>query len=120
MHILMTIDVGNTNISLGLMAEGKVLGSFRLTTKTPRTSDEFGICIRSLMDSCSVTREDIDDVMISSVVPKVMYALTSSIRKYIHKDPIIVGPGIKTGIYHLQKVLAHQLASRAHLRKSKC
>ncbi len=98
MHILMTIDVGNTNISLGLMAEGKVLGSFRLTTKTPRTSDEFGICIRSLMDSCSVTREDIDDVMISSVVPKVMYALTSSIRKYIHKDPIIVGPGIKTGI----------------------
>lgn len=98
MHILMTIDVGNTNISLGLMAEKNVIGSFRLTTKTPRTSDEFGICIRSLMDSSSVKAEDVDDVIISSVVPKIMYALTSSIRKYIKKEPIIVGPGIKTGI----------------------
>lgn len=98
MHILLTIDVGNTNISLGLMAESKVIGSFRLTTKTPRTSDEFGICIRSLMESSEVTKEDVDDVIISSVVPKIMYALTSSIRKYIQKEPIIVGPGMKTGI----------------------
>jgi type III pantothenate kinase len=98
MHILMTIDVGNTNINLGLMAENKVIGSFRLTTMTPRTSDEFGICIRSLMDSSNIKAKDVDDVIISSVVPKRMYALTSSIVKYIHKEPIIVGPGIKTGI----------------------
>ena len=45
MNILMTIDVGNTNISLGLMQGNEVIGSFRLTTKTPRTSDEFGLCI---------------------------------------------------------------------------
>jgi pantothenate kinase, type III len=98
MHILMTIDVGNTNIALGLMAEKKVLGSFRLTTQTPRTSDEFGICIRSLMDSSGVKAEDVDDVIISSVVPKRMYALTASIRKYIQKEPLLVGPGMKTGI----------------------
>lgn len=98
MHILMTIDVGNTNIALGLMAEKEVIGSFRLTTQTPRTSDEFGICMRSLMDSSGVAADDIDDVIISSVVPKCMYALTASIRKYIKKEPMIVGPGMKTGI----------------------
>lgn len=94
----MTIDVGNTNISLGLMNHDKVIGSFRLTTKTPRTSDEFGICIRSLMESCDITKEDVDDVIISSVVPKVMYALTSAVKKYLNHEPILVGPGIKTGI----------------------
>lgn len=98
MHILMTIDVGNTNISLGLMAEQKVIGSFRLTTQTPRTSDEFGICIRSLMASSGVKADDVEDVIISSVVPKRMYALTASIRKYIKKEPLLVGPGMKTGI----------------------
>lgn len=94
----MTIDVGNTNISLGLMAGNELIGSFRLTTQTPRTSDEFGICFRSLLDSSNVTADDIDDVIISSVVPKRMYALTSSIVKYFHKEPMIVGPGIRTGV----------------------
>lgn len=98
MSILMTIDVGNTNISLGLMHEEKVIGSFRLTTKTPRTSDEFGLCIKELLDTTNLTDQDIEAVIISSVVPKIMYSLTSAIVKYLHKQPIIVGPGIKTGI----------------------
>lgn len=94
----MTIDVGNTNISLGLMHESEVIGSFRLTTKTPRTSDEFGLCIKELLDTTKLTENDIEAVIISSVVPKIMYSLTSAIVKYLHKQPIIVGPGIKTGI----------------------
>ncbi len=98
MNILMTIDVGNTNISLGLMQGNDVIGSFRLTTKTPRTSDEFGLCIKELMDTTNISDTDIEAVIISSVVPKIMYSLNSAIVKYLHKEPIIVGPGIKTGI----------------------
>lgn len=98
MSVLLTIDVGNTNISLGLMKESKVCGSFRLTTKTPRTSDEFGIAITELLETNGLESKDVEDVIISSVVPKIMYSLTSSVIKYIHKTPIIVGPGIKTGI----------------------
>ena len=98
MSYLMTIDVGNTNISLGLMMGEKVVGSFRLTTKTPRTSDEFGIVIKDLLNATDVSVEEVEDVIISSVVPKLMYSLNSAIIKYLHKTPIIVGPGIKTGI----------------------
>ncbi len=98
MGILLTIDVGNTNIALGMMNDDRVVSSFRLTTKTPRTSDEYGICLREMMNSAGVTKEDIDDVIISSVVPKIMYSLNSAIIKYVGKTPIIVGPGIRTGI----------------------
>lgn len=98
MSYLMTIDVGNTNISLGLMMGEKVVGSFRLTTKTPRTSDEFGIVIKDLLNATDVSVDEVEDVIISSVVPKLMYSLNSAIIKYMHKTPIIVGPGIKTGI----------------------
>lgn len=98
MNILMTIDVGNTNISLGLMHDNDVIGSFRLTTKTPRTSDEFGICIKELLDTTKLKETDIEAVIISSVVPKIMYSLNSAVIKYLHQEPIIVGPGIKTGI----------------------
>ncbi|MCR5229191.1 MAG: type III pantothenate kinase [Solobacterium sp.] len=96
--MLLTIDVGNTNIALGMMNDDRVVSSFRLTTKTPRTSDEYGICLREMMNSAGVTKEDIDDVIISSVVPKIMYSLNSAIIKYVGKTPIIVGPGIRTGI----------------------
>ncbi len=98
MSLLLAIDVGNTNISLGLMQGKEVVGSFRLTTKTPRTSDEFGIAIKDLLHATDVEVEDVGAVIISSVVPKIMYSLNSAIIKYIHRTPMIVGPGIRTGI----------------------
>ena len=96
--MLLTIDVGNTNIALGMVDEGKVAGSFRLTTKTPRTSDEYVICLNAFLAAENFSREDVDDVIISSVVPKIMYSLTSAIRKCFGKEPLIVGPGIRTGV----------------------
>ncbi|MBR2760560.1 MAG: type III pantothenate kinase [Solobacterium sp.] len=96
---LLTIDVGNTHIKMNLLStEDEKIAGFRLTTKTPRTSDEFGLAIREFLSANYLTKEDIKDVVISSVVPKVMYSLNSSIVKYLNKEPIIVGPGIKTGI----------------------
>lgn len=96
--MLLTIDVGNTHITMGILDHDEIIGNFRLTTKTPRTSDEFGICLSTLLDRNKIREDEIDDVIISSVVPKIMHSLTNCIRKYLNKMPIIIGPGIKTGI----------------------
>ena len=97
--MLLAVDIGNTNITYGLIGEsGTVLGTFRITTKMPRTSDEFGMSLLSFLSSLQAPLTDIEDVIISSVVPKIMYAFTNSIRKYLLIEPMIVGPGIKTGI----------------------
>ena len=96
--MLLTIDVGNTNITLGVFKDEELLGSFRVTTKINRTSDEFGITFREILRSNNLDAAEIDDVIIASVVPNVMHSLTSSIIKYFDTQPIIVEAGIKTGI----------------------
>ena len=96
--MLLTIDVGNTNITMGIFEEEKIVASFRMTTKTPRTSDEWGLIITNLMISKGIDPCGIENVIISSVVPKIMYSLVNSIRKYLDKEAIIIGPGTKTGI----------------------
>ncbi|MGN1182053.1 MAG: type III pantothenate kinase [Faecalibacillus sp.] len=96
--MLVVVDIGNTNITMGLYNQDELIGNYRLTTKFQRTSDEYGFMILSFLQAYHVTVEQIDDVIIASVVPKIMYSFTNSIRKYFNKEPIIVGPGIKTGI----------------------
>ncbi|MBR4861291.1 MAG: type III pantothenate kinase [Firmicutes bacterium] len=97
--MLLTVDIGNTNITMALIdQENNIKGTFRVTTKAKRTSDEFGMTLMEFCRMSKVTVEEIKDVIISSVVPKVMHSFNNSIRKYIKKEPIIVGPGIKTGI----------------------
>ncbi len=96
--MLVVVDIGNTNITMGLVQGNHIVGNYRLTTKLQRTSDEYGFMILSFLDAYNVRVIQIENVIISSVVPKVMYSFTNSIRKYFHKEPIIVGPGIKTGI----------------------
>ena len=98
MKYLLTMDVGNTHIKMQLMDGTFVKGSYRLTTKTPRTSDEFGICIREFLNTYDLKKENILDTVISSVVPKIMYSLTSAVIKYIGKNPLIIGPDIETGV----------------------
>lgn len=93
--MLLTVDVGNTNITMGVFENETIVGTYRLTTKQQRTSDEFGISIREMV---SVHGKKIDDVIISSVVPGVMYSLNSAFIKYFNITPVIVKPGIKTGI----------------------
>ena len=96
--MLLTIDVGNTNIAMGFMDGDEVKGSFRITTKTPRTSDEYGMCFRTFFHSCNVLEEEIEDVLISSVVPKIMYSLTSAVIKYIGNKPLIISSESVKGI----------------------
>lgn len=96
--MLLVIDVGNTNITLGLFQEEEIIASFRMTTKIPRTSDEYGLLLLDMLRSKNVESICIDDVIIASVVPGIMYSFTSGIMKYLNKTPIIVGSGTKTGI----------------------
>ena len=96
--MLLVVDVGNTNITYGVY-EGEVQRcTFRMMSKMPRTSDEYGMMIQGIMDSNGVNKESIDGCIIASVVPGVMHSLTSGISKYLKVNPMIVGVGIKTGI----------------------
>lgn len=96
--MLLAIDIGNTNLTFGLFDGENILHTFRLTTSLPRTSDEFGVQIVEQLSHKEVPAEAVKDVIICSVVPKVMYSLTSGIKKYLHCDPMVVGQGTKSGI----------------------
>lgn len=98
MHVLMTIKAGNSHIRFGLMDGDQLIGKFRLSTKPCRTSDEYMMCMDYFLHSVNLKREDICDVIIASVVPENMHAICASIRKLFHREPMIVGPGTKTGI----------------------
>lgn len=96
--MILVVDVGNTNITFGVFDGETLATTFRMTTKMPRTSDEYGIALRDMLRKNEADRELLEGCIIASVVPNVMHALVGSIRKYIHLEPMIVGAGIKTGI----------------------
>lgn len=96
--MLLALDVGNTNITIGVFEGDEFKGIYRITTKLPRTSDEFGLLIVDLIKQVGAAPDDIDGVIISSVVPNIMYSLTSGIIKYFDCIPIEVKSGIKTGL----------------------
>lgn len=96
--MLLALDVGNTNITMGVFDGENLAGTFRLSTQIARTSDEFGTLILNVLERNKIDGTKIKDVIISSVVPKIMYSLVNGIVKYFGVNPLIVGPGIKTGI----------------------
>ncbi len=96
--MLLTIDVGNTNITLGVFDGKNLWATFRLTTKWQRTSDEYGAVILDLLEQNSIDKDRIADVIVASVVPNVMHSLVSAVIKYFDIRPVIVEAGIKTGI----------------------
>lgn len=96
--MLLVVDIGNTNFTFGLFQEDKLTMTFRMTTKIPRTSDEYGIFICDVLRTKGIEIAEIEDVIISSVVPNIMYSFQNGIMKYLNHKPIIVGAGTKTGI----------------------
>lgn len=96
--MILVLDVGNTNIVLGIYQEKKLLVEWRLSTDYKRTADEYAIQVTQLFYQSGVDMKSIEGVIISSVVPNIMYSLEHMIRKYFNTTPIIVGPGVKTGI----------------------
>ena len=96
--MLLVIDVGNTNFVLGLYEGEELVNCWRMTTGGNRTADETGMFIHGLFDAEGVDAKDVEAVIISSVVPDIMYSLTQGIRRYFHIEPMIVSVGMKTGI----------------------
>jgi type III pantothenate kinase len=96
--MILTIDVGNTNITCGVFDADDIVASFRITTKMPRTSDEYGMMLSNLIEQNDLQPADIRDAIICSVVPNVMHSLQGGLVKYFNITPIIVEAGIETGI----------------------
>lgn len=96
--MILVIDVGNTNITCGVYEGKELKTTFRMMTKQPRTSDEYGIHLRELLRTNGINKKDIKGSIIASVVPNVMHALLGGLVRYVGTNPIIVGPGVKTGI----------------------
>lgn len=96
--MVLVVDVGNTNITCGVYEKDTLKTTFRITTKIPRTSDEYGVLLKDMLKNNEISTDEIEGVIIASVVPNVMHALVGAINRYVGKNPLIVGPGIKTGI----------------------
>lgn len=96
--MLLAVDVGNTNITIGVFDGEELVTTFRMTTKIPRTSDEYGFLLRGLLENKGIDAKSLEAVIIASVVPGIMHSFTSGIIKYLNLKPIIIGAGTKTGI----------------------
>lgn len=96
--MLLVIDVGNTNIVLGVYDGKKLINDWRVATNKDKTSDEYGLVIEQIFNYHGLKTSNIDAVIISSVVPPLMHTLQAVSKKYFKCDPYIVGPGIKTGM----------------------
>jgi type III pantothenate kinase len=96
--VILVLDVGNTNTVLGVFKEKELLVEWRLSTDAKKTADEYGIQVMQLFYQRNIGTELIRGVIISSVVPNIMYSIEHMIRKYFKLTPMVVGPGIKTGI----------------------
>ena len=96
--MLLAVDVGNTDVTFGVFDGEKLAARFRFTVQVPRTSDEYGELLCNILEQKGYKPDDITEVIIASVVPKMMYSFTSGIIKYLDCHPIVVGAGTKTGI----------------------
>jgi len=96
--VILVLDVGNTNTVLGVFKEKKLLVEWRISTDAKKTADEYGIQVMQLFHQSELKTEQIKGVIISSVVPNIMYSLEHMIRKYFNLIAMVVGPGVKTGI----------------------
>lgn len=99
--MILAVDVGNTDITMGIFDGDELLFDWRMVTVSDRSSDETGLLILRFFEYAKVSVDDIEDVIISSVVPPAMYSLELAIRKYIKKEPILVSENLKTGIINL-------------------
>ncbi len=96
--MLLTIDVGNTNIVYGLYEDNQLIKYWRMSTDKSKTSDELGMFLNQLLIHDEIKAAEIKDIIISSVVPTIMYSLQHMALKYFGKEAMVVGPGIKTGM----------------------
>lgn len=96
--MLLAIDIGNTNIVMGGIEQDKIVFQVRLATDVIKTSDQYAVDIKNLLWLSDIPTSAIDGCIISSVVPPVFNSIHTGVRKVIGQEPLVVGPGIKTGL----------------------
>ena len=96
--MLLVIDVGNTNIVLGVYKDTELLDHWRIPTNRQRTTDEYGVLIRELFYLNDLRADDINAIIISSVVPPVVPTLERMCQRYFGLSPLLIGPGVKTSM----------------------
>ncbi|MGM0838752.1 MAG: type III pantothenate kinase [Bacillota bacterium] len=96
--MIFVLDVGNTNTVIGVYEGEELKHHWRVETSRNKTEDEFGMIIKSLLEHVGLSFKDFEGIIISSVVPPIMFSLERMCQKYFHLKPLVVGPGIKTGL----------------------
>ncbi|MDQ0188129.1 type III pantothenate kinase [Cytobacillus kochii] len=96
--MIFVFDVGNSNMMMGVYQRDELKYHWRIETDRHKTEDEYAMIVKSLFEHEQLSFADIDGIIISSVVPPIMFALERMCEKYFHIKPLIVGPGVKTGL----------------------
>lgn len=96
--MILTIDVGNSNIMIGGVAGERIVFKARIRTDTTKTSDEYCVDLKSILDINGVKKEEFEGAIIASVVPQVLNSMGTAVKKLTGKTSLVVGPGLKTGL----------------------
>ena len=96
--MILVLDTGNTNIVLGVYENDKLIHHWRMETDRLKTEDEYGMQVKALFTHAAISFDQIEGIIISSVVPPIMFHLEAMCKKYFGIKTIVVGPGVKTGL----------------------
>ncbi|KGA96324.1 pantothenate kinase [Alkalihalobacillus alcalophilus ATCC 27647 = CGMCC 1.3604] len=96
--MILVMDIGNSNIGLGVYRQDKLVFNWRMATNRQKTEDEYAVTLKSLFNEAEMTFRDVEGIIIASVVPPIMYTMQQMCKKYFALEPLIIGPGIKTGL----------------------
>ncbi len=98
MAMLLAVDIGNTNVTLGAFDGAELRAHWRVATARHRMADEWAVILKNLMDLKGLSMADIDAAVIASVVPTLTAAIEGMIETYLHVRPLLIEPGVRTGI----------------------
>ena len=96
--MILAVDVGNSNIVIGCMEGQKIIFEARIRTDATKTSDEYCVDLKNILDIYGVKREALEGAILASVVPQVLNSIKTAIKKLTGKTALVVGPGLKTGL----------------------
>lgn len=96
--MILIIDIGNTNVVLGIYKDNKKINSWRLETRQTKTMDEYGSQVESILLHEGISVSDIEDVIIGSVVPTLQHTFKLMCEKYLRHEPIVIGENTRTGM----------------------
>ena len=96
--MLLAFDIGNTNIVIGVFQNNKLAADWRIASDRKKTHDEYGLLVEQLFQCSGLKREDVKDIIISSVVPNLTDVIKRTCEQYFKRTPLVVGQGLKTGM----------------------